>query len=289
MKRLALGTAQFGLNYGIANRTGKVSLNEVSKILTLASHNEINTIDTAIGYGESESCLGESGLVGFNVVTKLMAIPLGSTDVSKWVKQEMFDSLNRLNKESIYALLLHRAEDLLGPHQQALWKAMTDLKQSGLIKKIGVSVYDPTILKPILEKYPIDLVQAPFNLIDKRLLQTGWLHRLKDNGIEVHVRSAFLQGLLLMCRSSIPHIFNQWNDIWDRWHSFLLTEKKSAHVVCLQYVLSYQEVDKVVVGVDSSEQLSQLLVSATGIPVKDYPCLSSEDLTLIDPSKWSKQ
>lgn len=288
MKRLALGTAQFGLNYGIANRTGKVSLNEVGKILTLASHNEINTIDTAIGYGESESCLGEVGLVGFDVVTKLMAIPAGCADVSTWVKQEMSDSLNRLNKESIYALLLHRAEDLLGPHQQALWKALTDLKQSGLIKKIGVSVYDPAILKPILEKYPLDLVQAPFNLVDRRLVQTGWLSRLKDNGIEVHVRSAFLQGLLLMSRSSIPHRFNQWSDIWDRWHSFLLAEKKSAHVMCLQYALSYQEVDKVIVGVDSVDQLSQL-VSAAGISVKEYPCLSSDDLTLIDPSKWSKQ
>lgn len=288
MKRLALGTAQFGLNYGIANRTGKVSLNEVGKILTLASHNEINTIDTAIGYGESESRLGEVGLVGFDVVTKLMAIPSRCADVSTWVKQEMSDSLNRLNKESIYALLLHRAEDLLGPHQQALWNALTALKQSGLIKKIGVSVYDPSILKPILEKYPLDLVQAPFNLVDRRLVQTGWLSRLKDNGIEIHVRSAFLQGLLLMNRSSIPHAFNQWSDIWDRWHSFLLAEKKSAHVLCLQYALSYQEVDKVIVGVDSADQLSQL-VSAAGISVKEYPCLSSDDLTLIDPSKWSKQ
>ena len=288
MMKLALGTVQFGLPYGIANQTGQVPRSEAGAMLQLASTHGIDLLDTAIAYGESETCLGDLGVQGFKVVSKLPAVPDGMTDVGGWVREQAVESLRRLGIKSMYGLLLHRSEQLLGPTGAALYRALRSLKDNGHVQKIGVSIYAPDELAPICKQFQLDLVQAPFNLVDRRLSASGWLRRLNDQGVEVHTRSAFLQGLLLMPQSGIPLKFSPWNYLWERWHQWLREHKISGVQAALAFPLAFPEIDRVVVGADSASQLAQLIDAAGQLPGVELPDLGCDAENLINPSCWAK-
>lgn len=286
MTRIALGTVQFGLPYGIANQAGQVSRSEAATMLQRAALSGIDVLDTAIAYGESEARLGEAGVQKFKLVTKLPDIPDGCKDVGAWVAEQVNGSLARLGVSAVYGLLLHRSELLLGKDGKALYQALQSLKETGLVQKIGVSIYAPSELDALALKYRFDLVQAPFNLVDHRLLTTGWLQRLKHEGVEIHTRSAFLQGLLLMPRADIPLKFAHWTYLWDRWHNWLALHPVSAIQACLAYPLLFPEIDRVVVGADSVVQLEQIVRATLSDIPDDLPALCCEDENLINPACW---
>ncbi len=287
MNRLALGTVQFGLPYGIANRSGQVTVSEANAMLQLALANGIDTLDTAIAYGDSEKCLGEVGMQGFNLVTKLPAMPDDLPDVAAWVQQQVNASLVRLRVQSVYGLLLHKSEQLLMPNGVALYQALQALKDKGQVQKLGVSIYSPTELAELTPHYRFDLVQAPFNLLDRRLYSSGWLQRLKDDEVEIHTRSAFLQGLLLMAHTDIPDKFSRWDSLWAAWHRWLADHDGAAVQACLALPLSFPEIDRVVVGADSVSQLAQLVNAANTQQKATLPDLQCEDENLINPAHWS--
>jgi aryl-alcohol dehydrogenase-like predicted oxidoreductase len=162
------------------------------------------------------------------------------------------------------------------------------MKSSGRVEKIGVSIYAPDELDTMIRLFRIDLVQAPFNLVDRRLLTTGWLQRLKAQGVEVHTRSAFLQGLLLMPQAAIPTRFARWSGLWHRWHQWLAEHDASAVEACLAYPLSMPEIDRVVVGADSAIQLAQIVGAANSHPPVDLPDLQCQDDDLINPVNWQR-
>jgi aryl-alcohol dehydrogenase-like predicted oxidoreductase len=287
--RLALGGAQFGLAYGVSNQRGQISREVARQIVGMARAGGVDTIDTAIAYGDSEACLGEVGIDGFRVVTKLPSMPDDVDSVAGWVRDQCRQSLLRLGVERIHGLLLHRAEDLLGYRGAALVLALQDLKKDGLVAKVGVSIYDPEQLAAILPKCAIDLVQAPLNLLDRRLETSGWLQRLYDAGVEVHTRSAFLQGLLLMDRATIPPKFERWAYLWNAWHGWLDDHAVSATRACLQYPLSLAQVGRVVVGISSVEEFKVLLNdAATTDEAATLPDLACSDPNLINPSNWNR-
>ncbi|MDO8208676.1 MAG: aldo/keto reductase [Gallionella sp.] len=288
MSRLALGTAQFGLPYGIANQDGQVTRSNAKAMLQLAATNGIDTLDTAIAYGESETCLGEVGTQGFKLVTKLPAVPDGCADVSGWVEEQVAASLSRLGVSSVYGLLLHRPQQLLESGGETLYHALQGLKEAGQVQKLGVSIYAPDELEALTQRYRFDLVQAPFNLADRRLHASGWLQRLKDEGVEIHIRSAFLQGLLLMSKGAIPDKFSPWSDLWGKWHGWLSRNNVLAVQACLAFPLSFPEIDRVVVGADSVNQLQQIISAAASVAPDDFPDLQCEDENLINPASWSK-
>lgn len=287
MNRLALGTVQFGLPYGIANQTGQVSRLEASAMLQLALASSIDTLDTAIAYGDSETCLGEVGTQGFKVVTKLPAVPDSCENVSNWVQQQLSMSLSRLGVNKVYGLLLHRSEQLLGSNGLEFYQALQALKDNGQVQKIGISIYSPTELDALIPRYQFDLVQAPFNLVDQRLCRTGWMQRLKDDDVEIHTRSAFLQGLLLMAEADIPEKFLPWSGLWHTWHQWLLEKEVSAVQACLALPLSFPEIDRVVVGVDSVSQLAQIVSATNKLLQADLPDLQCDDENLINPANWN--
>ena len=167
--KLALGTVQFGLAYGVANQYGQVSSKEVNQILKLANEMGVDTLDTAIGYGESEKVLGELGVDDFKLVTKLPILPDEVSDVDGWIESQMADSLARLGVQMVYGVLLHRSEDLLGDKGKHVIRSLERLKSNGIAKKIGISIYDPSELEHVLQAVNIDIVQAPLNLVDRRL------------------------------------------------------------------------------------------------------------------------
>lgn len=285
--RLALGTAQFGSPYGIANLSGQVTRSEARAMLQLARLHRIDTLDTAIAYGESETYLGKEGTQGFRVVTKLPAVPDACEDVGRWVQSQVAASLDRLRVKAVYGLLLHRPHQLLQADGNALYKALQGLKDSGRTQNIGVSVYAPRELAELIPRYRVDMVQAPFNLVDRRLQMSGWLKRLKDQGIEVHTRSAFLQGLLLMSPQTRPIKFSPWSELWNVWHDWLLRHDVSAVQACLAFPLLFSEIDRVVVGADNASQLAQLIEAATNAGPIDFPDLCCEAEDLVNPAQWS--
>lgn len=288
VSRLALGTVQFGLPYGIANHDGQVTYSVAKTMLQLATAKGIDTLDTAIAYGESESCLGEAGTQGFKLVTKLPAVPDEHSDINGWVREQAMASLSRLRVHSVYGLLLHCPEQLLGADGEALFQALQDLKEAGLVQKIGVSIYAPSELDALLPRYRFDLVQAPLNLVDRRLHASGWLQRLKDDGVEIHTRSAFLQGLLLMPQDSIPDKFLPWTDLWGKWHDWLSHHAVLAVHACLAFPLSFPEIARVIVGADSVSQLEQIISVATRVAPVDLPDLRCDAENLINPARWSQ-
>lgn len=286
---ITLGTAQFGTNYGIANGIGQVSREEVAKILSCALAQGVDSLDTAIGYGQSEAMLGGIGVGQFDVVTKLPPLPIDVADLKKWIADQVSGCLERLKQESIHGLLLHRSHDLQGPAGSVLADELSALKKQGRVEKIGVSIYNPSELEFVTNSLELDLVQAPLNLVDRRLVTSGWLDRLKQMNAEVHTRSAFLQGLLLMSREHIPEKFERWAGLWDSWGESLRMHDISALAACLFYPLAHPQVDRVVVGVDSLAQLKEIVDVAKRAPVaRDFDFMSSDDEQLINPSRWSE-
>ena len=212
---LALGAAQFGQTYGIANTAGRPSLSEIGEIVHFARESGITLLDTAIAYGESEARLGTVGMSAWQVVSKLPVVPEEGRKVLPWVQKAVRGSLERLKIDRLYGLLLHSPQQLLAPSGDILFRALCQLKSAGYVEKIGVSIYDPVELEVLCGRYQFDLVQSPFSLLDRRLLEGGWLGRLQRAGIELHVRSIFLQGLLLMEPGGRPGKFERWVSIWN--------------------------------------------------------------------------
>ena len=286
MSRLALGTVQFGIPYGISNQQGKVSLDAATEILNYAHIAGISTLDTAIAYGDSENRLGEIGVKDWRIISKLPEIPIATNDVLNWVRESVNGSLHRLKIPCLYGLLLHRPQQLLSNKGQEIYNALNLLKQEGLVDKIGISIYSPTELEELCNRFSFDLIQAPFNIFDRSLKQSGWLSRLKLGGVEVHVRSIFLQGLLLMNPANRPAYFNRWQPIWIEWEQWLYTNNLTALQACLSFVLSNPDIDRVVVGVDSLSQLQEILAATTIEVVKPPDKLCCDDPDLINPARW---
>jgi len=284
--KLALGTAQFGLPYGVANQDGRVSREEAARVLDHAWSAGLDTLDTAIEYGDSEQRLGEFGIGRWHVVSKLPAIPESCTNVVGWVQESVTASLSRLKIKKLRGLLLHRPQQLLGAPGQTLYAALDALKTQGLVDKIGVSIYDPQELESLWPHFRFDLVQAPFNILDRRLVETGWLTRLKQADTEVHVRSVFLQGLLLMDAASRPSYFQRWQPLWGQWHQWLADKKLTPLQASLRFALAQPEIDRVIVGVDSLKHLQDILAVAEETGIEPPANLISADLDLINPSKW---
>lgn len=284
--RFAIGTVQFGQTYGIANHAGQVSLGEATAILTFARSVGIDTVDTAIVYGESEERLGEIGMTPFKVVSKLPAIPESCQDVAAWVNNSVAASLGRLRLNKLHGLLLHRPEQLLGVQGAELYRALDGLRMRGVVEKIGISIYGPDELDTLWHRFRFDIVQAPFSIVDQRMAESGWFDRLRRDGAEVHVRSIFLQGLLLMSEADRPPVFDRWSCIWQRWHAWLEHEELTPLQACLGFALSQPEIDRVVVGVDSLRQLQAILDSTEVSCLMPPENLMCEDENLINPSRW---
>jgi aryl-alcohol dehydrogenase-like predicted oxidoreductase len=284
--RLALGTAQFGLNYGIANQAGQVLVIEAATILDHAAAAGLDTLDTAIAYGDSEERLGQIGVDQWQIVSKLPQLSDSSLDVSAWVRDSVTGSLKRLKVSCLGGLLLHHPSDLLGSQGNALYAAMAELKSLGLVKKIGISIYQPDELDTLLEHMAFDVVQAPFNILDRRLMDSGWLGRLCDLGIEIHVRSVFMQGLLLMPGDLRPAKFQRWQPLWDEWEHWLSANQLTPLEACLRYVLSFNEIRRVIVGVDTLGQFKEIVTAASGNLPPVPAGLQSSDILLLNPSNW---
>jgi len=258
----------------------------VSSILNLASSSGVDTLDTAISYGESEARLGKAGVKNWKIVSKLPPLPANCADVKGWVAQSIDGSLERLRVEQLHGLLLHRSSDLLSSDGKLLYKCLESAKDAGKIAKIGVSIYSPDELPALLQQFNLELIQAPFNIIDRRLAETGWLARLANDGVEVHARSIFLQGLLLMASTVWPARFSPWNNLWSEWDRWLTESSLTPLQACVGFAFSQPEIARVIVGVDSCAHFSEIFNSLGKSHVSPPSVLSNSDSDLINPLSW---
>ena len=289
MNKIALGTVQFGIPYGVSNKAGKTS--EVKEILRYAYKNNIHTLDTAAIYGDSEELIGKYtyGNNKWDIITKIPDIGsnhIGSKMVDIMLKS-FEESLKKLKRKKVYGLLLHSCDNLLLPGGQKLLHAMQKLKDEGLVKKIGVSLYDYDQVKGILESCQIDLIQAPVNIFDQRVVEGGYLRIFKESNIEFHARSVFLQGLLLMQISDVPPWFGSIKRMLSDFHNEAKFFEMNTLQLSLAFVQSINEIDKIVVGVNTLKQLQQIVQSKSfRVNTKGFSKFSINDEKIINPSNW---
>jgi aryl-alcohol dehydrogenase-like predicted oxidoreductase len=286
--RLALGTAQFGSAYGVVNELGQVTDVKINEILKYSQLIGIDTIDTAIAYGESEKLLGNAGVGEFKVVSKLPILPEFVDRIDYWVQEQVEMSLARLKINNLYGLLIHDSTQLNSPRGRELGKALNDLRGKGLVAKIGVSIYSPSQLDRVQEVIKVDIVQAPLNIIDRRFVSSGWLNRLSEEGVEIHTRSAFLQGLLLTHSDLIPEKFKPWSVIWSEWDRWLQFNQCTPAEAALGFIQEFSQIDKIVVGVETVNQLKELNEAMNSQWLGKWPQIDSMDEKLIDPYNWSQ-
>ena len=290
MSKLGLGTVQFGTDYGLNSLDGQVRPQEVKKILNYARSKQIVLLDTAPAYGNSEEILGGINNSEFQVVTKTRhfdTLEITNDEVSL-LNLDFNNSLKKLNQIKIYGLLIHNADDLLKPGGEKILDLLQKFKQTNKLMKVGVSVYDHIKLHSILDNFDIDMVQLPFNIIDRRMLDSGMLASLYKKGIEVHARSVFLQGLLLMSAKLMPSKFNRWNNLWKLWHEWLHDNQISPVEASVRYAISFSEIAKVLVGVDSVNQLKEIYKASSGTLPKIPDELQTTDADLLNPSNWEQ-
>ena len=287
MNRIVLGGAQLGLPYGILNGGETLSREEVARILDTAAGNGIDAIDTAIAYGQSESVIGETAQNRFKIISKLPPIPLGVSNVSQWVRTQVDASLSRLKCTSLDALLLHRSQDLTDAHGAELYAAINSLKVEKIIQRFGVSIYTPDELTGIIGTFDIDVVQAPLNVFDRRIL--GVIDQLTALNIEVHVRSVFLQGVLIARPENRPQRFQPWSEHFARFDEWVLSSGVSAMACCLGFALQQSGVAKLVIGTTSADSLTEIMgsipINHLEVPVQ----LQSSIEQLIDPRSWQSK
>ena len=285
MNRIVLGGAQLGLPYGILNGGETLSREEVARILDTAFGHGIDSIDTAIAYGQSESIIGETAQNRFKVISKLPPIPSSVSNVSEWVHTQVDASLSRLKCTSLDALLLHRPQDLTGIHGAELYDAISSLKIEKIIHRFGVSIYEPDELADIIGKFDIDVVQAPFNVFDRRIL--GVIDQLAALNIELHVRSVFLQGVLIAGPAGRPQRFEPWSEHFALFDEWVHSTGMSAMACCLGFALQQPGIAKLVIGATSSESLAEIMTSIPNTPLEVPAHLQSSIEQLIDPRVWS--
>jgi len=285
--KIALGTVQFGLDYGINNLTGKIPKNEVFEILDYAHKSGINVIDTSYAYGDSESVLGEylkrSG-IKFKVVSKL---PGNKDDKSFEIFHE---TLNHLNKNKIYGYLIHNFDFYL--KNSRIWADLRKIKQQGKVQKIGFSLYYPEELEYLLKKkVTFDLIQVPYSIFDQRF--SVFFQQLKKKNVEIHIRSVFLQGLVFKEINTLPKRFLKIKRKLETLKKLAGDLAIPVSSLCLNFAALNPFIDKVVIGVDNIANLKENLnnlkyqVKTKKIYNKLLK-LKEEDENIILPVNWKK-
>lgn len=278
-----LGTAQFGFDYGVTNDAGVVPVDEVKRILTFASDCGIKYIDTAAMYGMSETVLGDVGVQQFNIVTKL-ATQKNSIDMPYLVT----DSLSKLRLRKVAGLLIHDVDAFLeNPYENI--NSLMKLKDLDLVDKVGVSVYRRAQAEEILSLFTPDIIQLPMNVFDQRFLELDFLDRCKDKGIELHVRSIFLQGIALQAKDELNPYLDFFKEHFSKYEEFIKERGSSKLSSALQFVLGNDKINKVIVGICSETQLRAIVEVAQSCDtynLKDYEKFKFHDERLINPLKW---
>ena len=281
--KIAIGTVQFGLDYGIANQNGKVNSKEIRSILNLAYQNNINTIDTAKVYGDSEKSIGNYLKLTKNtwdIITKI-------SDRDKNLIEQILDSKEKLTV-SPNIILAHSAKLFLDPIFQL---QLQGIKDKELVHSIGVSLYSEDQINQVLEsELKPDVIQIPMNILDARLYRSGVLSKLFDRRIEIHVRSAFLQGLFYLSKAELKDGFKDVIPYLEKLKSISAEIDWTLSELSLLWLVSLKEVNKVIIGVDNVNQLRNhidtLHKNLDSSVFEEALSIYYENENILNPSLW---
>ena len=284
-KKLCLGTAQFGMNYGISNNSGKTKNNELNKIFSILKEKNINFLDTSMNYGDSYNILKKQNLKNFNIISKIPKITK-KNKVESLILKKVQLSLKKLKIDNFYGILLHNQDDMMSSKSDEIYKALNQLKKDKKIKKIGLSIYNFDDAIKILTKYKFDIIQCPYNVIDRRLEKQRFKNFIFKNKIEIHVRSIFMQGLLLMKKR--PLKFKKYEKIFHAWDEITNKNKINSVLHALNFVMQNKIINKIIIGIENSSQLKDILNNYKKLNCNYSKKIMSMDINLINPSNWSK-
>jgi aryl-alcohol dehydrogenase-like predicted oxidoreductase len=281
--KIVLGSVQFGLKYGINNSLGIPNDAEVSAILNTALENNINTIDTASAYGNAESRLGELGNGQFKFISKFPLV----NSISE-IDFHFSQTLKDLRSESIYGYMAHNADSLID--HPDYWKFLQKLKSESKVQKIGYSLYTPEQLDKLLSINCIpDIVQLPYSLLDRKFESKFKL--LASLNTEIHSRSVFLQGLYFKDPSTVT---GKLGTIRERIIELHVISRKYAipmAALALSFVLHQEYIDKVVIGIDSVQQLKENIENVfpyekIKMAIEEIKSINIENPELLNPANW---
>lgn len=284
--RLGLGTVQFGTAYGITNARGQVDRQSVAAILDAGRAAGIRLIDTAAAYGTAEQVIGPlvAGRADYTVVTKTLPNPANPQSAADRARQ----SHRTLGGGRLHGLLVHHASDLQAAQGPELWKALLELRDGGLFAGIGISAYITDDLLGLARRFRPAIMQLPVSILDQRLVRQGTLAALKDLGVEIHVRSAFLQGLVFMDPRKLPPRLAHARERLTAFHARLRGLGMSPLQAAIRFLLSVREVDNVVVGTTSVDELQEIIDAARLGPADaSWHELAIDDDVLLDPRQWN--
>lgn len=284
-QRLGIGTVQFGTTYGITNLYGQVDRATVVDILQLAKAAGVDLLDTAAMYGQAEEVLSDamSKIPGYSVVTKSVTSAVGIDGVVDAARK----SHKLLGSRSLYGLLVHSASDLKSDSGPALWSALLELRDAGLFGKLGISVYASDDVVSLAKQYRPAIVQLPVSVLDQRLVKSGVIGALKDLGVEIHVRSIFLQGILFLNTARLPIWLRHVRPALKAFHRRLKDLGISPVEAGIGFPLSIPGIDRIIVGMSSIEEAREIISATTktfsGVPWEE---LSISNSVLLDPRLW---
>ena len=286
-QRICLGTATFGLDYGITNQQGKPSLEEIEKILALAIQCGVYQIDAAQGYGDAEERLGQIGIKDFQITTKISP-PRDNIQLGKWnISKALELSLSRLRLQRCHGFLLHDTAPLHREGAEQVAKEMHKIKAQKKVSHIGFSSYDPAEAELLCERYDFDMVQLPFNLLDQRAGESGALARLKKKGVSVSVRSVFLQGLLLSLPRSSQQNANLPLEAVEEFHQACQKNKVTPLRAALGFVLQEKDISSIVLGCASIKEWEEILfaLKQPRVTISWSPQTNFQS-EMLDPRTW---
>jgi len=284
--KLALGSVQFGMNYGIL-KNKKINFCELKKIKNLSIKSKIGFIDTASSYGNSEALIAKSKLNSLNVITKIkLPKKIKNLKIKNWIDKEINKSLTKLKISKVYAVLIHDYKDVLGIRGKKYLFFLQKFKKKKIISKIGLSIYNPEEIKKIWKFWKPDIIQVPFNVIDNRILSSRWLEILRRFKIKVFARSIFLQGLLINKHDNLK--FNKKHKmVLNKFKLWCFKNNISPVKACLHFVKQFKKIDYLIVGFNNHKHLKQIIDCYNEHQLKIPRIFSTKDLNLIDPRRWS--
>jgi uncharacterized protein len=286
--KLILGTVQFGLNYGINNTIGQLEKNQVLELLKIAFNQGIRFLDTAELYGDAHEIIGDfhkkNKKLKFKVITKF---PHNIKNDS--IKSKVFDYIDILNVTTLEVLMFHSFDSFRSNYKSL--EVLKELKRNGFIGHIGVSVYTNTQLESLLNEDLITVVQLPFNLLDNFNVRGELLDKLKKKGKIIHTRSVFLQGLFFKNINDKTAIVQKLKTELELLKQLTIELNCSMEELALSYSLSQQNIDNIIIGVDSIFQLKNNVRAASykieQETLKHVNNIQVENLELLNPSLWN--
>jgi aryl-alcohol dehydrogenase-like predicted oxidoreductase len=282
---LALGSAQFGSDYGISNTRGRVAEDEVRQILSLAADCKITHIDAAHYDGDVERTLGRCW--PFPSPFKPQVRTLRLEKGLDWVESRLKRSIDHMGLVRAHAALVDHADDLMCHEGEALWARLQKLKSDGLIARIGISARAEDQPLLLAKRFKPDIVQVPVSVFDQRLIHNGDIAALNDMGIEVQARSVFLQGLVFLPRENLPHNIQSFGPHLSRVRRIMMECGADPLHAALSFVLHQKGIATAVVGVTSAAELRAIVAaSERTLPGLDWSAMASADPCVLNPDLW---